>query len=465
MDIKYIKIYCKERKLYPLIYMNKDTQSFFYQASRVCIKLGKEKNDIPREVLTFFRVFPVNYKPMIAHDSNSCWIASSIWFFSSQRLLLNMLNVYDKRLRPIILNITKKMIVSTSEDNRKYAFKKDDIVKECLMEKLGYKGEQDDVTRNWYIILDNIPDIIRKQLYIYSTEKVTTKILEKTGAEISVEKDSVIYNGFVNKYNKLLKDIELSLGKQVKKQKLIEILPSKVPEQIYFEAPNFSSNFWEKAYLIITGKKKTDIKTVERFCGKIKGFKVINQKICDLYYILKEIKIIQNLYKKYIRDDNTEEKLKHYGYKIPVDKHRSISDYFKELFNNDSEDIIERYNSFDVLYTKKITHSIKDKPYVTIHLIYNLEDNNYKIPSDFKVDNFIYIEDMLYILTSVCMKSGNLGSGHWTCLIKDIKENNFVEYNDIRNDTLRRRDIDFINKFNAKTGIPVLLVYTKYRPF
>lgn len=413
--------------------------------------------------------FPLNYKPMIYHNENTCWIAASIWFAVSQQLLLNMLTAYKNsgRKLPTVLNtLVTKMNKTTSKNNREWGIKNGEVVGECLVVKSGYQyGDTEDISRNWNDMLYQIPIQIKEQLYAYSIPIISRKIVDKYGTEFDKQKCTNMYRELVNIYNymyvKVIDEFRAHIISNDRDDSNLDtILGGLLNEDINVVPQPVIPKFWQTVYQLLTGEYDDNISNKERFCGEVEGYDNKYENLCRLRELLTEINSLGIT----CRDlGNITEMQKDWGYIIPVNNNISVQYFFDDIAKSEPEVIKTEFQNFNILRTKRITHYSRDKTYITIQLNFPYDmDGTILLPEEgsFIIDERIKVEGNEYILTAVGTKSGDQRRGHWWCLVRDTNSGMFIKYDDIDNENPEMKDMYYINDFNTR-HTSALLCYTK----
>jgi hypothetical protein len=472
--IKNISLFCETMDFNYII-----TLPFYAQLSFIITsqyKLKKQQDNttfIAKEIINFFKTMPLNYMPSIRHKSNTCWIASSIWFASSMTLFLNMLKAYkpignENKLNNTLQFLRDKMrtTYNNPSDRKSAAGGNWDSILGCLVRKGTYsKGDDLDISRNWDDIIDVTPDRIRNQLFGYQKTKTSRYISDKSGNKLDKPDIIKIYEDSVNEYNDLYDNVIEEFIKILNKNNetipnLKEIFGSKISTNDISKQPGIlPTKIWEQAYGLLKGKKKGII-NMDRFCGDAHGFKIkYNRSLCDMASVYKDIRNLQSNF-----SDKEVKGIIDYGVIIAMEeKIPSTQEYFTALSYSNPlvRDVF--FRKFNISYTTKTEYFYKHKPYIVIKLGYNLDPYTGDVifPENFKINRFITIENIIYELSSVAVKSGGSKGGHWWCLVKsNFKKDKFISYNDIDNENPLHVDLDYINNFTIE-HYPSLVCYTK----
>lgn len=467
-DSDKINQYCLTKNLEILMHISKSGQKLIIWGARAKKNCTVDsKTQIADEILDFFYPFPINYKPKIHHASNTCWIAASMWFVSSQQLLLNMLKMYAQPLPEVLELIKDKMDTVTDKNDRKYAFEKGLGIVNCLVNKKGYKvGDVEDISRNWNDIMDIIPENIKNQLYPYRTLNKSREILSKDGHILDIEQNIELYQDLVAKYNNYYQKVENEFRKHILEEGrdatiLDDLLGGQINLDITVQGVPLYEKFWENSYFLWTGKKNDNITNFDRFCGNARGFNdIVYGNLCKLHIILKDIRNLQNNY------TNIGEIVgkKEWGIILPTTDTTSIQNYISDLLIQPEEVKIEQFNSYNIKYVIRHEMAIMDKTYIIIQLNfpYDWDRGEIILPKNgnFVINKDINIGNQIYTLTSVGTKSGGQRGGHWWCLVRNLPSDKFIEYNDTNNERTTLRDMKYINQFSFSSGFSGLLCYT-----
>jgi len=420
-------------------------------------------------VISSSNPLPRNYKPMIKHDSNTCWIAASMWFASSQQLLLNMLTSYrdeGNTLFHVLDTLIDKMDVTTSKSDRDYGIKHGELVGQCLVNKNSYHyGDTEDISRNWNDLLDHVPMQIKEYLYAYSVLTTSRQVTSKDGKEFSLQECSELYTQLVDTYNTLHDEVLREFTKHVIDSErdpldVNVLLGVALDTNIKKEPLPVVAKFWQKAYELWTGEQNDKISNKERFCGEVKGYDMTYYKICALRELYTEIVILRN------SCNGLNEPPLHnreWGYIIPTISHASVQSFFTDLVLSSPENRISEFPSFDVTYTKNVLQYSQDKTYIILQLNFPLNIyGDIQIPSDgyFTIEEEITVDNNKYLLTAVGTKSGGVGGGHWWCLVRDMKSGEYIIYDDMENEIPEKVGMDYVNNFSSR-HTSALLCYTK----
>lgn len=460
---KLVKKFCNEfddlQDYDILTQMSQPTQRIliFYAHKKLEQKNENDKGyKIAKEIINYFNPFPKKYLPKIENEGNTCWVSTSIWFAGSMSRFMNML--HDHMGIPMSLFDISEVMIQTSDDKKHRSYLDDLLMNKdilsCIVSDDGYiEGEQDDVSRNWDSILDATPDLIKEQLFYHTIPYTKRRITTYEGVDtMSMEDINYLHDHLVHQLKEELKDMDndnLPVNEYLR-----DVFDIK--ESILSPVKALPAKFWSTIYEYYTGKSDPRIINRDRFCGEVKGYEEVSKLICLLTDLRKDILNLRN------NIGNTGEVKNeiNWGINLPVSEFKSIQEYM-DATGDDGEERISEFDHYNIVYSQRLEYKFKHKPYIVIKL--NFDMDNYgdaDIPrrGDFTVDKDITLDGDTYTLTSVCMKSGGAGGGHWWALVrKDDKS--FLKYDDMENDKLSVKNMKYINKFGKKP-YPSLLCYT-----
>jgi hypothetical protein len=439
------------------------------------INTGKKSPVRILKLQSFLNPFTVGYMPKIKNINQTCWVSTSLWFVSSMRLLIESAKS-DTNQHGIINFLLDKMKLNSEISQRVWAAKTVKDFETCIVNLKDHRiGEQDDAGANINDIIYQIsPDIKDKLLYNvqFSTER---KVLIDYGyaddntLSAMIVSTSRTFNAARDQLIKYVKKTLSHPGRTAMSKKStirLEIfnrilLPRLSEEGVLF---NRALNYWPGMYEVITGKRNNTISSFEQFCNETAGY---NLHVCMMEQSLKNYSALATAKlnpHRYYEPKNYEMLLQIYK------NTTSIQQAMDESLEVKVEKFAAPFDEFDIIRQRYIEHHTLNVTYIIIKLKYESEwdpeiENIVVNYPKIVIDPLINVDHNVYTLTAVAMKSGDIGGGHWWTEIRENPYSDpgkaiFREYNDLANNNVKLRDLNFISRLDTDDHRPQMLCYT-----
>lgn len=471
-DLTALKTFCSNPKKnhYSLTFLSPWVQRLLEDASKQRLEGEQEGRGIEAavEAAAFFNPYPQNFKGRIHHLSNTCWMASSMWFTSGAEVYLNMLSSIPREMEinPVLRFLGENMTLNFESINKRpYVTTPTwDSVLGCVpYPEAVERGAQNDMAANFENILDVTPPHIRENLFCSMRTTVRSYVAREGGdEEMSEEEASELYSKLVSDYNEELEKVKEELRGLVKtgSPENIDVVlgpelslsyKDDVPDVYYNKATKLG--LWRTLYYLLTGEQDPKVISYERFCGLVgERSEPLNDSFCGLWKLYKDLRLLRG---GILSEEVMNER---YIYDVTASDGTAVN---TEIERQVEPELLSQEGGGFTLVREKVFTPVMDRTYLIVQLKYdlNLETMEMVFPDTFEVSEVVLFEGVTFELASVGMKSGTVGRGHWWALLKDTDyEDRYVEYNDTSPSVYR--DLEYINDMDEASH-PVLLMYVR----
>jgi hypothetical protein len=441
-DISNIRKFCESKNdIYLALLSQTASNIFINRCTKFRDKLDEDRGKLADQVLRFFRVFTVHYMTDIYHHTNTCFLAASVWFLGSMELLLT-LSYYNDNVSPSSKNLIDRLYP-------RYTFKKRpemmNVNKRCVYYDSYQRGDQDDMTMNIIGFLEGIPQSILDRVICTHSEIRENNFID-------IETQSPVVNPeqkYQRKYETLKSKI---LRDNIKNEQYTSLILKLFPQSIDLNMIKAGESL-SKIAKLRGFKGYKDVVTINRFCGDAYGY----NDVCDLFSLYTTGHMIGNFDTRRISD-------KKLLYTLSVSEHKSVQSFLIDYIKPSID--YQMVTKKIVKTTETTITSNENASYLIIQFSFqgiissgkggvrNIKGGILSV-KNLDINDSINFLGSKWILTSVGVKSGSVGGGHWWCLVRESPlDNNFLRYDDMA--PIRR-----YKNIKKTGGVPAILCYTK----